>query len=148
NPGQLSVAVGAEYVTIAVQTPGSATVVTFEGQVIEGGWLSLTVTVNEQFAVSLLESVTEQVTVVVPLANVERDAGLHTGVTVPQLSVAVTVKAVTAEHRFGSVLLVIFDGHVMAGGWLSVTVTVKLQVAFGKTPFEAVHVTVVMPFGN
>lgn len=41
-----------------------------------------------------------------------------------------------------------FDGHVICGGWVSLTVTVKLQIALGATPFEAVHVTVVVPFGN
>jgi len=88
----------------------------FAGQVIEGGCVSLTVTVNEQFAVSLLESVTKQFTVVDPFGNVEPEAGEHTGVTVPQLSVAETVNVVTAVHRFGSVLLITFDGHVMRGG--------------------------------
>jgi|SRR5215213_9472445 len=33
----------------------------------------------------------------------------------------------------------------MLGGWLSTTVTVKLQVASGATLFEAVHVTMVEP---
>lgn len=65
---------------------------------MEGGWVSLTVTVNEQFAVSLLESVTAQFTVVVPFGNVEPEEGEHTGVTLPQLSVAVTLNVVTAEH--------------------------------------------------
>jgi len=31
---------------------------------------------------------------------------------------------------------------------VSLTVTVKLQVAFGNIPFEAVQVTVVVPLGN
>lgn len=34
------------------------------------------------------------------------------------------------------------------GPWLSATVTVKLHVEFGLTPFVAVQVTVVVPLGN
>lgn len=34
------------------------------------------------------------------------------------------------------------------GAWLSFTVTVKVQVASGGTPFAAVQVTVVVPFTN
>ena len=37
---------------------------------------------------------------------------------------------------------------VMLGGWLSTTVTVKLQVALGATPFEAVQLTMVEPTLN
>jgi hypothetical protein len=48
------------------------------GQVTTGGWLSFTVTVNMQLPVRLEESVTVQVTVVIPFGNTEPDAGLHT----------------------------------------------------------------------
>lgn len=34
------------------------------------------------------------------------------------------------------------------GPWLSATVTVKVQVEFGLTPFVAVQVTVVVPLAN
>jgi len=58
--------------------------------VIAGGVVSLTVTVNEQFAELLDASLTVQLTVVVPFAKVEPDAGVQTGVPTPgQLSVAV-----------------------------------------------------------
>jgi hypothetical protein len=129
TPGQLSVAVGAVYETTAVQTPGAAGVVMFGGQAVSvGGCRSLTVTVNEQFAVRLLESVTVQFTVVVPFGKEDPEAGTQVGVIAPQLSVAVTVKIVTALHRLESVFLVIFAGQVITGGWLSFTVTVKVQV--------------------
>jgi len=39
-----------------------------------------------------------------------------------------------------------FAGHVIDGGCISFTVTVKLQVASGWTPFAAVQLTVVLPF--
>ena len=64
--------------------------VTFDGQVIEGACVSLTVTVNEQLAGLPDASLTVQVTVVVPVLKVVPDAGVQTGVPTPgQLSVAV-----------------------------------------------------------
>ena len=64
----------------------------FPGQVIAGNWPSITVTVNVQVEVfgGVAASVTEQVTVVTPFANVVPVAGIQ--VTEPnpgQLSVAV-----------------------------------------------------------
>jgi hypothetical protein len=58
------------------------------GQVMEGGWLSTTVTLKLQVPVLPEESVAVQVTVLVPLANVEPLAGEQTTVAVPQLSLA------------------------------------------------------------
>ena len=79
--------------------------------------MSFTVTVNEQFDVLLLVSVAVQLTVVTPFWKVVPDAGVHTIGVGPsgQLSVAVGVKFTTAVHTFGSVLLVIGAGHVIAG---------------------------------
>ena len=63
---------------------------TLDGQVIEGGCESVTVTVNVQLAMLPEESVTVQVTVVAPLGKNEPDAGVHEGVPTPvQLSLAV-----------------------------------------------------------
>jgi hypothetical protein len=60
------------------------------GQVMAGGCVSLTVTVNWQVAELPEASLTEQLTVVVPFGNVEPEAGLQAGVPTPgQLSVAV-----------------------------------------------------------
>jgi hypothetical protein len=39
-------------------------------------------------------------------------------------------------------------GHVIAGAWASLTVTVKLQLDVLPAPLVAVAVTVVVPFGN
>lgn len=58
------------------------------GQVIDGGCVSFTVTVNEH--VDDANPVTEQVTVVVPTGKNDPDAGAQTAVNVPgQLSVIV-----------------------------------------------------------
>jgi hypothetical protein len=65
-------------VTVAQPEPGGlSSAVMLLGQVIEGGSLSLTVTLNVQLSVLLDVSVAVQVTVVVPLENVAPDAGLH-----------------------------------------------------------------------
>ena len=82
------------------------------------------------------------------MRNVDPDAGLETTVALPQTSVAVTVKLTTAEHCPVVLGTVIFAGQVMLGGWVSKTVTVKLQVALGGFPLEAVQVTVVVPTGK
>ena len=59
------------------------------GQVIDGGCVSFTVTVNEQLVVFPLGSVAEQLTVVVPFGNAEPEGGLQTTTRFGQLSVAV-----------------------------------------------------------
>lgn len=63
----------------------------FAGQVIEGGCVSLTVTVNEQEAVLPELSVAVQVTVLVPSGKVEPEAGTQLTVAPEQLSVAAGV---------------------------------------------------------
>ena len=50
---------------------------------IEGGCMSLTVTVNEQLAVLPDASLTVQLTGVTPFRNIEPDAGLQVGVPTP-----------------------------------------------------------------
>jgi hypothetical protein len=91
TPGQLSLATGFGNVTVVQPDPEhtfwSVIAVTFEGQVIEGGCVSLTVTVNVQLAVLADESDTLQVTVVVPFGKNDPEAGEHTGAPTPgQLS--------------------------------------------------------------
>jgi len=77
-------------VTFALHTPESVPWVTGAGQVITGGVVSVTVTVNVQFPVLFDVSEAEQLTVVTPLLNVDPLAGLHVTVRAPsQLSVAV-----------------------------------------------------------
>ena len=62
----------------------------FAGQVIVGGWVSFTVTVNVQPDVLPEESATIQVTVVVPTGKKEPETGEQPGVPTPgQLSLTV-----------------------------------------------------------
>ena len=70
---QLSVAVALNSVTLMVylQKPSSVPRFAFEGQVITGNWLSVTVTVNEQVAVFELPSVTLNVFVVTPTGKLD-----------------------------------------------------------------------------
>lgn len=94
TPGQLSDAVGAGKVTVALLEIGqvcAATAVTFAGQVIEGGCVSLTVTVNEQLLVLPDASVAVQVTVVAPFGKTAPDAGVQATVAFEQRSLAVGV---------------------------------------------------------
>jgi len=87
---QLSVAVAAN-VTVAPHTPASAFTVIGAGQLTDGDWLSVTVTVNVHVAVLPEASVAVAVTTVVPSANVLPDTGLKETVAPVQLSVAVAV---------------------------------------------------------
>ena len=65
-----------------------------------------------------------------------------------QLSVAVTLKVTLLTQTPGAALTVIFAGQVICGDWLSVTVTVKVQVLALPLLSCAVPVTVVVPTGN
>jgi hypothetical protein len=90
TPGQLSLTVGLLKLTTAhvlfVDAIWSA------GQVRLGACMSLTVTVNMQLDMLPDASLTEQVTVVTPLENVEPEAGMQVTEPTPgQLSVAVGV---------------------------------------------------------
>jgi hypothetical protein len=77
TPAQLSPAVG-EYVTTCEHWPGAELVVMLPGQVIVGAWLSVTVTLKLHEPTLPEESVTVQLTGVVPVRKVEPDAGTHT----------------------------------------------------------------------
>jgi hypothetical protein len=142
--GQLSVAV-AEYVTTALHCPGSLFCVMLAGQVMTGNSTSFTVTLNVQVAVLPDASVAVQVTVEVPVGKALPEAGLQLVVTPGQLSVADAVNETAAVHKPGSVLAVMFEGHVIAGASLSNTVTVNEQVAVLPALSVAVQVTVVTP---
>ena len=99
--GQLSVTVGAGYVTTAEHWFGSVACVMLAGQVIAGGCVSLTVTVKVQDDELPDKSLTMQVTVVVPVGKNEPEAGEQDGVptSLGQLSVAVAFGYVTtAPH--------------------------------------------------
>jgi len=99
TPGQLSVTIGAGKLTGKEFAPTAALATILAGQVIAGGWESLTVTVNAHSLVFPDASVATQFTVVTPFGKVEPDGGVHTTVTPGQLSVAVAVNVTfEAEH--------------------------------------------------
>jgi hypothetical protein len=99
-------------------------------------------------------SVAVHVTVVVPTGNCDPAGGLHTTVDVPQLSVAVGVVkftgALVENGHDGCAVAVIAAGHPFGntGTCVSLTVTMKMQLASGLTPLDAVQLTVVVPTGN
>jgi hypothetical protein len=70
-PEQLSVPVGAVYVTISPQDPVVFPCVILDGQLIVGACVSVIVTVNEQLAVLPAASVTTNVFVVVPFEKAD-----------------------------------------------------------------------------
>jgi hypothetical protein len=142
---QLSPVVGLVVTTEAVHNPAAVFAVIFDGQVIVGAILSVTVTVNEHVAVSPAESVTVYVTVVRPVLKVAVPTLLipvaaevatvapviaHVKEATVQLSPVVGLVVTTeAVHNPAAVFAVRFDGHVIVGAILSVTVTVNEQVA-------------------
>ena len=89
---QLSVAVGDVRLTFArEQLRASAARSIVVGQVLSGGWLSVTVTLKVHVAWFPAASVAVAVTGVVPTGKVDPDGGTVTTVTVTQVSVAVTL---------------------------------------------------------
>src|SRR6266481_1905281 len=108
---------------------GGGVIVARDGQVIEGGWLSVTITSCGQVAVLPCESVAVQMTVLVPTGNIV--GALLVTVTAPQLSETVGAPSVTfvAPHRPGEAKTFTRAGQAMEGGWLSVTITSCGQVA-------------------
>src|SRR5258708_2794606 len=99
---QLSETVGVLSVTlVAPHRPGEATTATSAGQVIEGGWLSVTITSCGQVVVLPCESVAVQITVFVPTGNIA--GALLVTVTAPQVSETVGGLSATlgAPHRPG-----------------------------------------------
>src|SRR2546421_575857 len=97
------------------------------GQIVTGGSLSLTVTLNEQALVLPLLSVAVHVTVVTPLLNVLPLAGLQAPDPPEQLSENEGLKLTTRVQAPAEVFVTIFAGHDAAGSWLSVTLTVNVQ---------------------
>jgi hypothetical protein len=93
-------------------------------------------------------SVAVQVTLVVPIAKVEPEAGVQLGVTEETRSVALAEK-VTVLPAAESASTVMFGGTVTVGGVVSFTVMVAgPEDAALPAPSVAVHVTGVEPTGN
>jgi hypothetical protein len=106
-----------------------------------------TVTVKLQLVLLPEVSVAVQVTVVVPIGKVEPVAGLQTKTTPGQLSETTGAKvALAPAGQVGSFTML--AGQVIAGGCVSLTVTVNWQLAVWPEVSVAVQVTVVVPFWN
>src|SRR5205814_10076566 len=128
--------------------PGEAATVTSAGQVIVGGWVSLTITVCGQVTLLPELSVTVQTTVLVPTG---KSAGASfVTVTGPQLSATVGVPSVTlvAPHRPGEAITVTRAGQEIVGGWVSLTITVCGQVTLLPWLSVTVQMTVLVPTGK
>jgi hypothetical protein len=110
------------------------------GQTIVGGCVSFTVTVKLQLG----PAVVVQLTVVVPFAKNDPDAGLH--VTVPQPALVVGAKLTTAPHWPGSLPTVMFAGQVIVHAACTLTVNEQLAVLLDAS--VAVQVTVFAPTGK
>src|SRR5687767_5065135 len=142
-PGQLSVIVGVN-VTTRPQVPAVLGCVILAGQMMTGGCVSFTVTVNEQVAVFPAASAAVYVTVVTPTLNVRAPRLLipvagelaivapvidHCSLVILQLS-AVTgfVVAIGDEQSPEELLEVRLEGQLIVGGWLSLsTMTVLVH---------------------
>jgi hypothetical protein len=149
DPSAKSVAVGvvhdstapAELVAVAVMPVGVPTIT---------GAASFTVTVNVVgIALSPAASCALQVTVVIPIGNVEPDAGMQDTASVPSTkSVAVgEVYATAVPNALVAVIPVMSDEAPITGA-ASLTVTVNVVDAVFSYGSVAVQVTVVVPIAN
>ena len=144
---QLSLAVTVN-VTLLRHAPVAAFTVIAPGQLMAGGCVSITVTVNVHVLLLPLLSRAVLVTVVTPMGNARPLGGLLVRLVTAQLSVALTVNVTLLTHTPGAALTVIGPGQLIAGGCVSSTVTVKAQVLVLPVGSRAVLVTVVVPTGN
>src|SRR5688572_6375658 len=121
------------------------------GQLIVGGSLSLTVPVNLHVAVLPAASVTRNTLVVTPTGKAAPLVNPPICVvSAPgQLSVPTgVVKLTTALHRPASLVARMSAGQLIVGGSLSLTVTVKLQVAVLPAASVSRTTLVVTPTGK
>src|SRR5204863_379512 len=102
-----------------------------------------TVTVKLQLLLLPLLSRAVLVTVVVPSGKAKPLAGLLVRFVTAQLSVAATMKVTLLAQAPDAVFTVRFAGHVITGGTVSVTVTVKVHVLALPLLSRAVLITVV-----
>ncbi len=148
EPATRSVAEAEKFTTVPAASVVSTVI--SAGKFKAGAVVSTTVTWKLAVPVLPCESVAEQLTVVVPKANVDPEAGAQVGVREPSiLSFAETVKLTTAPD--GPVAsAVISAGTVTTGKVLStrVTVTVKLSLAVFPLLSVAEQLTVVVPIGK
>jgi hypothetical protein len=125
-----------------------ASIVAFDGTVMTGLVVSVTVTVNVLLLALPCASVAEHVTVAGPSANVDPLAGVQAAATPPStrsLAVAVNVKIAPAALVASTVA---FGGTVSVGGVVSRTITVNVPVPVLPWLSTLRHDTVVVPSGN
>ena len=142
---------GVAYTTIAPQTVASLFCVMFPGHTITGTSTSSTVTSKLHVDVLLDASVTKYVTVVTPDGKTDPLASPAVSVVIEpgQLSAPTGVAyATVAPQTPASLFCVISAGHTIVGFCVSLTVTVKEQVAVLVEASVAKYVTVVAPIGN
>jgi hypothetical protein len=110
----------------AVARLRSVGTIIFDGAVIDGGWLSTTVTVCVAVAVLPAASVAVHITVVVPNG---KTAGALFEIVAPTLSVAEAVPRATldAVARLGSVFTETDAGAAIEGSWSSITVITCME---------------------
>jgi hypothetical protein len=120
----------------------------FDGAVTTGGVVTTTVTAKLAAPVLPCVSVAVHVTVVVPMANVLPDAGVHVTGSVPSTrSIADAVYATTAPLGpvAGAVML---GGTVTTGDVVLKTVTAKVALDLLPWASVAAQFTVVVPIAN
>ena len=110
--------------------------------------MSITVTVKVQLLLLPPLSRAVLVTVVVPTEKAKPLGGAVVTLVTAQLSVVETLKVTLLVHELGAALTVRFAGQLMAGGWVSTTVTVKVHWPRFPLLSRAVLVTVVRPTGK
>src|SRR5881628_2722490 len=122
---QISLAAGEPNSTIALPPSwGNSAAIMFVGQVICGGVVSCTRTVNAQALVLPLASVATQRTVVSPSGNSAPDGGTQTGATLLSQVSAAVVTNVTAVPFGPAHSTVMFVEQTITGGFVSTKVTV------------------------
>jgi hypothetical protein len=134
-------------VTVAPVGPVASTVM-FDGTVITGAVVSMTVTVKVWLAVLPAASLALVVTVVVPSGKTVPEAGLLLVLTAPLTKSLALVLKVTVAPLAAVASTVMFDGTAMTGAVVSRTVTVKVRLAALPAASLALVVTVVVPTGK
>ena len=113
-----------------------------------GAVVSRTVTVKLPVAVFPDKSVAEQLTVLVPIANIDPEVGVHDTLRAPLTkSVALAVNVTVAPDALVA-STTLLAGNESDGAVVSRTVTVNVALPAFPEESVAVHVTVVVPSGN
>ena len=143
---QLSLVTGVPRLTLVALQPELAETITSGGQVIEGAWVSLTVTVKVQVLLLPLASVAVLVTVVTPIGKVEPEVRLLTRLVTEQLSVALTLKVTLLRlHKPASAVRTRLAGQVIKGALVSRTMTRCTQLLVLPLVSVTVQVTKFVP---